>query len=154
VAVKPILQALLLADHVYTDKETGKEIITGVFHKVQYLSVEALKQAGNRLPKLPGYRTGSPTAYISLTDVRGKQEFDLRYVDLSSDKPVFEVRFELQCQNPLETVEMVIPLPPLPSGNAGTFALELVWGDEPLGSHRVLVEEIQIPMGEEDVDND
>ena len=31
---KPVLQSLILADHVYEDKLTGKRIIAGVFNRI------------------------------------------------------------------------------------------------------------------------
>jgi len=86
-------------------------------------------------------QSGSPFCYISLTEVRGRSSFELRYVDLAEDKVLFGTQFEIDCNNPLETVELVFPLPLLPGSRPGTFVLELLWNNEPLGYHRITVEE-------------
>jgi len=96
--VKPVLQALLLADRIYEDKATGKKIVAGIFQAVFFKKAEDLKAelekrgvSGAGMPG--GFHAGAPYAYISLTDLRGTQPFILRYVDLGEDKPVFEAAF-------------------------------------------------------------
>ncbi|MFH1919600.1 MAG: hypothetical protein ABIP48_06950 [Planctomycetota bacterium] len=155
--MKPVLQALLLADRIYEDKATGKKIVAGIFQAVFFKKAEDLKAelekrgvSGAGMPG--GFHAGSPYAYISLTDLRGTQPFVLRYVDLGEDKPVFEAAFTVSSDDPLKTVEIIAPLPPLPTTKAGTFALELLWNDEPLGSFRVTVKELQIEGTSDDTD--
>ena len=153
--VQPVLQALLLADRVYEDKATGKKIVAGIFQALYFKKQEEMKadlEKQGILGMPGGLHAGSPYAYVSLTDVRGTQPFVLRYVDLSEDKPVFQAKFELTSDDPLGTVEVIAPLPPLPSGKAGTYALELLWKDEPLGSFRVTVQELQIEDPKDDTD--
>jgi len=148
-AVKPILQALLVADNVYTDKTTGKKIIAGVFHNIWFIprkEVEDTVEEGKavRVAILPaGQDSGSPFCYISLTEVHGRQRFSLRYVYLDQDEQMFSGAFEIDGASPLESVEVIMPLPRLPQKGAGTYALELAWNDEPLGSHRINVSPIQ-----------
>lgn len=145
--MKPVLQALLLADRVYEDKATGKKIVAGIFQRLFFKRPEDFKAELEKqgITSVPGgLHAGSPYAYVSLADVRGKQPFTLRYVDLAEDKPVFEAKFTVSCNDPLKTVEIIAPLPPLPTVKAGTYALELLWNDEPLGSFRVTVEEMHI----------
>lgn len=144
--MKPVLQALLLADRIYEDKATGKRVIAGTFNKL------AFKKGGNK-PKIVevdgeerhvvqgGTHVGSPSAYISLTEVLGEIRCVLRFVSLQDDQPLFECSFKLRCEDPLQTIEIALPLPPLPH-ISGVHALELLCDDEPLGSHRVIVEEI------------
>jgi hypothetical protein len=144
--VKPVLQALLLADHVYRDA-TGKHIIAGTFNKLVFAKGGAKPKtvdiSGEEKQLIPGgMQTGSPYAYISLTEIRGKVQFVLRYVNLDQDKALFETGFSIECANPLQTVELVLPMPMLPH-LAGVHALELLCDDEPIGSHRVIVEEIK-----------
>jgi hypothetical protein len=76
-----------------------------------------------------------------LTDVHDEQEFELRYVDLHNDRVLFSTKFNIRPPDPLQSVELGLALPTLPSDNAGTFALELLWHDEPLGAHRIIVDE-------------
>jgi hypothetical protein len=101
-------------------------------------------QVSTIIGTLPEFlRAGNPYCYISLTDIRGEQILDLRYVDLSDEKVLIQVGINVRSNDPLETVEIVLPLPPLPTTKAGTFALELLWNDEPLGSHRINVMEVK-----------
>ncbi len=145
--VKPVLQALLVADHVYIDKVTNKKVIAGVFHHLFFRKVQDVQQVNEeektiRLKVLStGYQNSSPFCYISLTEVHGKQPFSLRYVRLADDKLMFQTEFEVDCPSPLETVEIVLPLPNLPADDPGVYALELLWSQEPLGSHRISVAE-------------
>lgn len=146
--MKPILQALLLADRVYEDKLTGKKIIAGIFHKMFYIPKEHLKDEAEKLGGIPfmpaGFQAGSPFAYISMTEIRGEQPFSVRYVDLSNDNVLLQLEFKASVQDPLEIVDFILPLPPLPANKPGVFALELLWRDEPLGSCRLKVEEQRI----------
>lgn len=150
--MKPILQALLLADRIYQDK-TGKHIIAGTFNKLMFTKGGAKPKIveidGEEKQLIPGgMQAGSPYAYISLTDIRGKVKFLLRYVSLKDNQPLFQTAFSIQCPDPVQTVEVVLPMPTLPH-QAGVHALELLCGDEPLGSHRVIVEELKEPHDED-----
>jgi Family of unknown function (DUF6941) len=156
--VKPILQALLIADHVYQDKVTGKKIVAGIFRNLYYQTSPPQPSSepgeGNQQSKIVrvaagGQRAGSPFCYISLTEVHGEQEFELRYVDLHDDKPLIQTTFSVNASSPVDTVEAIIPLPALPVGKAGTFSFELLWHNEPIGAHRIQVTEIK-PEGHPD----
>jgi len=144
--VKPVLQAILLADHVYVDKGTGKHVVAGVFDRLSFIPKERREEA--ELAKenvvLGGMQAGSPWAFLSITDVRGEQGFALRYVFLDDDQVIFQTEFTIKSEDPLKTYRVVAPLPPLPSKRAGTFALEVVWNDEPIGTYRVVVAEASI----------
>lgn len=145
----PILQALLLADHVYQDRSTGKHVICGVFNTVYFIPEEQRQAkadasqggAGESLTvsAMELMRAGSPFAYLSLTEIQGSKKFELRYVDLSENTALFSTSFGVRSQDPLQTVEIVIPLPSLPAPREGAFALELLCDNELLGAHRVLV---------------
>jgi len=144
--VKPVLQALLLADRIYRDT-TGKHVIAGTFNKFVFAKGGAKPKTvdiGGEEKQLVrgGVQTGSPYVYISLTDVRGTVKCVLRYVNLDQDKALLETHFAIKSTDPLNTVEVVLSMPMLPPV-AGVHALELLCDDEPIGSHRVIVEEIK-----------
>jgi hypothetical protein len=156
---KPVLQALLLADHIYQDKATGKYVICGVFDKVYFepeKSSEGLAVAKSdaersiRVSLEFGHAAGSPWSYISLTEVHGEQHFELRYVDLEENTALFQANFVVQNDDPLKTLEIVIPLPILPMPARApegqgyrACALELLCDNELIGSHRVSVQPVQ-----------
>ena len=147
--MKPVLQALLLADHVYQDATTGKKVIAGTFNRLRFLkkqrpeSPKEVENAGAQRQVIAGVHVGSPYAYISLTDIRGSLSCVLRYVDLEDNKALLETKFSITCDDPLETAEIVVPMPPLPTKKAGIHALELLCNDTPVGSLRITVEEIE-----------
>lgn len=95
-------------------------------------------QPQQQLPITRLIRAGSPYAYVSLTEVHGNRVFQLRYVDLNENMELFSTQFGVDCRDPLETIQLSLPLPPLPVPHEGVFALELLCGGELLGSHRVL----------------
>lgn len=144
--MKPLLQALLLADRIYQDK-AGKHIIAGTFNKMVFAKGAAKPKTveidGEEKTIAPGgMQAGSPYVYISLTEIRGKINCVLRYVNLKQDQALIQTSFSIECDDPLKTVELVIPMPMLPQVK-GVHALELLCDDEPVGSHRVIVEETE-----------
>lgn len=147
--MKPVLQALLVADHVYVDQATGKKIVAGIFHRLCFQKQEnppQVQQQGGQVTIQigpGGQQAGSPFCYISLTEVHGEQAFELRYVDLANDRVLLATGFTTKSDSPLKTIEVVLPLPRLPVPAAGAFALELLCNNEPIGSHRIIVDELQ-----------
>lgn len=139
--MKPVLQALVLAEHVYEDK-SGKKIIAGTFHQVMFgvpavLEVEG-SDGGKRQQLVGSVHAGSPYVYLSLTDVCDGTKIRLQFVNLSKNTVLLETAMSLNCQNRLVTIELVLPLPPLPITEAGTYSLEVLSEDTILGSHRVI----------------
>ena len=163
----PVLQAMLLADQVYQDRSTGKYVICGIFSAIHFVpkepppsgrdraagaglpgngadagdadeSSEASEHAPPPVPIARLVRAGSPFAYVSLTELQGSRKFELRYVDLEENNVLFGTAFEVSCRDPLETIQITVPLPPLPIPHEGVFVLELLCDGELLGSHRVL----------------
>ena len=162
----PVLQAMLLADQVYQDRGTGKYVICGIFSAIHFVPKEpphgrdrpagagAANGGGDDgeadetsvssppatapVPITRLVRAGSPFAYVSLTELQGTRKFELRYVDLEENNVLFGTAFEVSCRDPLETIQITVPLPPLPIPHEGVFVLELLCDGEMLGSHRVL----------------
>lgn len=146
--VQPKVQAILVADHIYIDKNTNKKIIAGIFDRMYLIPPPAGQEVSAEDGKIKinippgGHRASSPFCYINLIDIRKQEHFELRYVDLEDDRVVFGTNFNINADNPLQSVEIVIPLPLLPAEKAGVFALELIWNDISIGSHRIIVETI------------
>jgi hypothetical protein len=147
-SVKPVLQALLLADKIYEDSATKKKIVAGIFNRLLSIpgkqSQRTKDQAGNQILRVSGgMHPGSPSAYFSITDFQGAAPFLLRYVDLTDSKVLLQIGLQISCKNPLETIEVVVPMPVLPTPHKGVYALELLCENEPLGSVRVVVDELE-----------
>ena len=145
--MKPILQALLLADNIYRDTKTGKHVIAGTFNKMLLVKdgakPKAVESDGKQKQVIPaGVQAGSPYVYVSLTEIRGEVNCVLRYVNLDEGRALFQFCFSVKCDNPLETVEVVLPMPMLPHVE-GVHAIELLCNDELIGSHRIILEGIK-----------
>lgn len=143
--MKPIVQALVLAERVYQDV-TGKKIIAGTFNRVAIVSASHLggerESAGGGTERflVGGMHGGSPYAYISLTDVVDGTELTLQFVNLSKNKVLLELALVVHIQDRLETVEIVSPLPVLPIQEPGTYAFEVLCEGEILRSYRIIAE--------------
>lgn len=147
----PILQAILVADHVYSDQATGKKIVAGIFNAIFLRKPQTNDDSESdpatpplpvRIQDAPNQRAGSPTAYISLVGIRGPTPLTLQYVDLEDNSILFRAELKLSGASsfdPLKTVELAVNLPELPMPHGGHFALELLFEGELLGSHRIEV---------------
>jgi hypothetical protein len=138
--VKPVLQAMVLADQVYQDRTTGKMIIAGTFTKLIRRRPQASPPTGG--PVLPpGYQSGSPHAYLRLTEIHGSAQLELRFVELSSDKTLFSAQLDVRSQDPLQSVELNVPLPSLPLSQPGIYSLEVHSSGELLGAWNITLED-------------
>jgi len=126
--VRPILQALVLADHIYIDAKTGKKIIAGTFNHLA-------------APAFPSDFGRTTYAFISMTEVHGNTPITLKYTDLSNSETLMEIRdLPMEAPNdPLATVEMVVELPRFHMPHEGIFAFEVHVHEEQIGSLRIQV---------------
>jgi hypothetical protein len=189
--MKPLLQALLIADHVYEDKVTGKKIVAGIFHRLaitqkpapsgppgdaSYPVPENCASVGTAVPGEPAahdggpaegptidpterpnqptatpidirhlQRAGSPYAYISVTELNGPATFRLQCVDLLDNQVLFSTELSAKAASPLDTVEMIAPLPPLPEVRGSHLGIELLWEGELLGVVRIAIDRRVLP---------
>lgn len=135
---KPVLQAMVLADHVYQDRVTGKFIIAGTFSSVWFGRV-APDPSGQTTG--PVSKSGSPHLYIALVEMHGDVPLNLKFLDLSDSSVLFEGQLVLSSNDPIAVSEYAIPLPPLPTSRPGHYSLDLLYDGEILGSWRVSVSE-------------
>jgi len=128
---KPVVQALVLADHIYVDAATGKKVIAGAFHALW---------AG----KFPTKLARTTWAYICLTEVRGSVSVSLKYTDLQTNQVLLSTSaVDIKSDNPLASHEMIVEVPPFPMPHAGTYVFEVFSGGESLGSLRLTVAELK-----------
>jgi hypothetical protein len=139
--MKPIIQALVLADKIYNDV-TGKKIIAGTFNTYQIGQVKTAQST-----VMGGTDPGCPSLYVSLTDVHDDTEIGLQFVNVGVNEVLFSNTLKLGCKDRLATVEIVLQLPPLHriANKEGTYSLDILWRNEILGSHRVVVKKTEPP---------
>jgi hypothetical protein len=85
-------------------------------------------------------QAGSPFVYFSVTELVGRKTFEVRYVDLKENQTLFQTELPIECQDPLLTIEVTLPLPRLPlvALEERSYALEVVCDGQLLGTYRVL----------------
>jgi hypothetical protein len=152
VFVKPVLQALVIAEQIYKTTE-GKFVICGTFDGVVLDRATSEKPQGDSeemlaRPLLRGGIPGSPYAYISLTDVCDGTQIALQFVSLRRNHVIFGQQLMLTGANRLDTVVIVAPLPKLPITEPGAYAFEVVCDGEIVGSSRITAKER--PLSEDD----
>lgn len=154
--MKPVLQAIVLAERVYTDEGTGKKIIAGTFNgllvgRIENKSIDLPDGSKARLI-LGGTDFGCPSLYISVTDVVEGTELRLEVSDVSKNKVMFGTKFKFSQTDRLATIEIIAPLPPLGQyiREPGIFSFDLIWNGEILGSHRLIVKELSAQQEEEE----
>lgn len=148
--MKPVLQSLLIADHVYEAKG-GKKIICGTFNRLFLTKQPSTKTIerpdGTKQVMKRGGGMGPPDVYISLTDVLDDTICELQFVSLTRNAVFFKTAVKIQCKDRLANVEIVIPLPPLDIPEPGVYAFEIVCEGEVIGSHRIVAIDADQVMG-------
>jgi hypothetical protein len=144
--VKPVLQALVVADHVYQDV-SGKKIIAGTFNTFKFSRKPPMTEVqapdGTRQTVVRGgMQGGAPFAYVSLTDVCDGTRLQLQFVNLTRNAVLFGNDVTITNTNRLTSVELVFPLPRLPIQESGVYALELLCDGDILGSYRITAENL------------
>ena len=130
---KPILQAIVLADDVYTDVHTNKKVIAGTFNQLWS-------------HKFPAQLAKVTKAYLVLKNCHGTQRLRIRYVDLKDESVLLESpALELTIGDPLEKHEVVMEIPPLPMPHEGEYAFEVYCNEDFIDSIRVSVGKMGTP---------
>jgi hypothetical protein len=142
--MRPVIQAILIADNVYTDVGTGKKIIAGTFNQVVLGEIKTRtieNSDGSKINVIPGGTDpGCPMVYLSLTDVVDGTKIFVQFVNMSKNETITGIRVELAPKDRLATVEIVLPLPPVKNliREVGVYSLDVVWNGEILGYHRII----------------
>ena len=140
----PVLQALVLAEHVYCDT-SGKKIIAGTFNAITRTqqSIED-GEDGTKSTKVPGGGMGAPWFYLSLTDVVEGTTIGLQFVSLTKNSVLFEQDITLNGMDRLQSVEVAGPLPDLVKNvPKGIYSFEVICKGEIIGSRRLYVDDVE-----------
>lgn len=128
--VKPVLQALILADYCYVDRDTGKKVLAGIFDRFTVTGFPARAQQCGWI-------------YVSLTDVQGQVPISFQQVDLNDNKVLFKTDpRNVSAASPLDSVDIIVRLDQLLFPHEGVYALEVWCGDELVGAKRVYAEKV------------
>ncbi|MHC4939046.1 MAG: DUF6941 family protein [Planctomycetota bacterium] len=122
----PVVRAILLADEVYQDLQTGKFVIAGTFDQIV-------------VPEFPGEHPSS-ALYVNLGDFHGSHELSVRLIRLDDGfevgrSPVLQIEQDDRDRHE----EFRLPLPPMQFDTEGPYALEVLWDHSLLGECRIQV---------------
>lgn len=138
--MKPVLQAILVAEKVYSIEGGGKAIVNTIHSlTVPDRSTEGddSDDAGKRLVK--GGHAGPPWIYFSITDVCTGTILTLQFINLTRNVVIFEKMVTVKSANRLGTIEVALGLPDIVEyiEDQCVFAFEIVCEGEIIGSHRI-----------------
>jgi hypothetical protein len=127
VVSKPVLQAILLADYVYTDQLTQKKVIAGTFNQIQFSEFPA---------------SVSVCVYAAITNLQGDFTVTFRYSDLDTNEALLTLAGSstIRSDDRLAVFEFVCYVPQMPAPHPGLYAMELLVDGELVGQSRIRVQ--------------
>lgn len=121
----PVLQALVLADHVYVDAGSGKKIIAGTFNRIWSSA-------------FPASFSRSTWAFMTLTDFQGRIELELQFRQLATNQVLMRCPgIQVDQNDRLATLELIVEVPGFPMPQEGAYSLDVVFEQQILGSLRI-----------------
>lgn len=132
-ATLPKVQAIVLADQIYTDRETGKKIIAGTFNRLW-------------AQEFPSHFSRPSYCYLNLTNIRGECDIVVKWVDLDDGGVLLQSpTITIASDDPLANGEIVAEVPPFPLPHAGTYCFEVHADESRIGEIRVKVDRAEQP---------
>ena len=120
----PHVNAVLLADHAYVDKEWGSWVIAGTFNTLF-------------VPRFP-HAHHAVWLYLNLSDWVGTHKLSLRWYRLDTQEEVMRSgEFEVSNSDRLAHFERRLNIPSLPVPQPGTYGLEILWDNAYLALRKV-----------------
>lgn len=127
--VKPSVVSMLICDQVIDDKITNKKSAIGLFNIIM-------------VPKLP-MTIPQIAVLISVTEIAGPSELELRLVRDSDNEVIFQTRGKINAPDPLATVDLVFAMQGLKLPQAGQHAFEVLSDNEILSRRRFHIRALQ-----------
>ena len=134
--MKPIVLAMVIADHYYRDTNTGKSIITGTFNSIN----------------CSGFPTkhGNCAVYISLTDIATAGDVQLSFRKSNGEFNMELPQWQVECpENRHSVVEIGGNISGLPLPEEGEYEFIVNWNGHEICSRRLLARHVEINRGEE-----
>ena len=131
----PYPLSLILCDTVYTEPQTGKKALIGLFSEL----------------KAPGFPVFHPgfCVYLAFSDCEGTVRLKLRIVDVDEERdPIVEAVHDIQVSDRRAVMEMVWTGGAIVFPAAGEYRIQTFAGDEPLLERRLVVAPTQPPASE------
>lgn len=133
--MKPIVLAMILADHYYRDSNTGKSIITGTFNSIN----------------CSGFPTkhGNVAVYVSLTDIATSGKLQITFRKIAGDFTMELPEWTVECpEHRHSVVEIGGNIAGLPLPEFGEYEFLVKWNGNEICSRRLTVRNVEINRGE------
>ena len=128
----PEVLALLIADHVHRDDETGKFFVLGTRASIGAASFP--------------FRCPSLAVYVAMTDGRAETEVSLRLINADEARePILEFDTTVNFLDPTEDVQVAFRLSELVFTEPGDYRLQLYGAGQFLRERRFLVIPLENP---------
>lgn len=126
----PLVNAMLLCDHVHVDPSTGRHTLLGVFDEIE----------AARFPA----STGPYAAYLNLTNMRGAYDLELRWLrgDTEAEIAARIAVERVDVPDPLSRVEISLPGRALPIPEPGRYVLRLFVNRRHIQDYVIIASEI------------
>jgi len=134
--MKPIVLAMIIADHYYRDSNTGKSIITGTFNSINCSDFPT--------------KHGNCAIYISLTDIATSGAVKLIFRKVDGDFTMNLPEWEVEAPSERHSiVEIGGNIAGLPFPDEGIYEFIVMWNNEEICSRRLIAHKVVINRGEE-----
>ena len=128
--MSPTLQSIWLAQSVERDN-SGRVTVSGIFDTL-------IADRGS------DYTSGA-VVFFAVRGIHGHAALRLVYVDLADDETMLVERNLRIDGSPLETTDVSVKINRIPVPHPGTYAWEVFYGDERLGTTRINAMDRQDP---------
>lgn len=129
------VQALVLADMIYQDRDSGKYVLAGTFHQLN-------------VPSLPCTFSRTIGLFISLLSVQGHTKIDVEFVDEHSDDVLMRTQsLEVVGHDQEAVVDFALEVPYLPLPHEGRYLFRLATDGVVLGTAPLTVQVVRPPGG-------
>ncbi len=133
--MKPIVLAMVIADHYYRDTNTGKSIITGTFNSINCSDFPT--------------KHGNCAIYISLTDIATSGEIQLSFQKSGGEFSMDLPQWKVDCPEKRHSVvEIGGNIAGLPLPEEGEYEFTVKWNGFEICSRRLLARHVEINRGE------
>jgi hypothetical protein len=121
----PSVLSINVCDSIIRDEFTKKVSLIGLFSTIRADSFPCTH------PSLH--------VYVALTNGHGKYQTDIRFLNISDDKPIAGMRGPLQFQNPLQVVELNVCWQQLRFEKPGEYVVQVLCDGAPVGERKFMV---------------
>jgi len=126
----PIVNAMLLCEHIHRDSSSGKLTLLGVFDEIRVSP--------------PAVDLDAFSVYLNLTNMRGRYHLDLRWLHGDTEEELGRVGSvePFEVSDPLSRVEIVVRGGGLPLPDPGRYVLRLQINGRHLHDYVIMVTEL------------